>query len=136
MLFRLSINRITGGFGIAPFRPGASEFHGSLTIANNVLKATTKVTHGAWRPIVTTAMRLVYIRPFLVPNALESRTPLLAYSKTRPRGPYYRSGLQLCGRSRIRTYNLLINSQVRYHCAILPKLQVRKRNTLRFSNSL
>ena len=36
---------------------------------------------------------MVYVCPFLEPIALESRTPLLAYSKTRPRGPYYRSGL-------------------------------------------
>lgn len=34
-------------------------------------------------------------RPFMEPIALESRTPPLAYSKTRPRGPYCRSGLLL-----------------------------------------
>ena len=32
---------------------------------------------------------------FMAPSALGSRTPLLAYSKTRPRGPYYRSGLNI-----------------------------------------
>ncbi len=48
------------GFCIA-HPPSASESHGSLTIANNVnLRLTTKVTYGAWRPIVTTVMRLIY----------------------------------------------------------------------------
>ena len=35
---------------------------------------------------------------FMAPSALGSRTPLLAYSKTRPRGPYYRSGLNKSAR--------------------------------------
>lgn len=60
MLFRFNINRITGGFGIALFRLSASEFHGSLTIANNVLKATTKVTCGAALRDYDATMHLVY----------------------------------------------------------------------------
>lgn len=39
-----------------------------------------------------TSVRLIYSHPFMEPIALESRTPPLAYSKTRPRGPYCRSG--------------------------------------------
>jgi hypothetical protein len=36
----IALTVLRGGFGIAPFRPSASDFHGSLTIANSVLKAT------------------------------------------------------------------------------------------------
>ena len=60
MLSRNRINRV-GGLFYRTITPCASDFHGSLTIANNVnLRPITKVTCGAWRPIVTTAMRLVY----------------------------------------------------------------------------
>ncbi len=60
MLSRNRINRVSGLF-YRTITPCASDFHGSLTIANNVnLRPITKVTCGAWRPIVTTAMRLAY----------------------------------------------------------------------------
>ena len=52
---------LRGGFGIAPFRHSASDFHGSLTITNNVLKATTKVTCGVARLLSAATMRLVYM---------------------------------------------------------------------------
>lgn len=59
--FGLILTVLRGGFGIAQFRPSASDFHGSLTITNNVLKATTKVTCGVARLLSAATMRLVYI---------------------------------------------------------------------------
>ena len=48
-LVKLTCFYHAGGFGIAQFRPTASDFHGSLTIANKLTKAIIKVTCGAAR---------------------------------------------------------------------------------------
>ena len=77
---------LRGGFGIAPFRPSASDFHGSLTIANSVLKATTKVTCGVAHLLSATTMRLVYIPPLFGTQRIgESNSAACIFENT-PKG--------------------------------------------------
>lgn len=127
--------RITWRFWYRTVPPSASNFHGSLTITNSDVRPLPRWLV-EWHVCSLLPQCAWFIsHPFLVPNALESRTPLLAYSKTHPRGPYYRSGLLLCGRGGVRTHDLRISCATKTRTLIHHPFYGKRSDHLNYSHN-
>ena len=127
---------LRGGFGIAPFRPSASDFHGNLTIANNVLKATTKVTCGAARLLSLYHNALgLYPTPFWYPTHWRVELRCLHIRKRAQGDPTAVRDYSFCGRGGIRTHDLRISCAIKTRTLMHPPFYGKRSDHLNYSHN-